>query len=51
MPERVTAFDVCSAPDRQLEVQLNGGALELAPEGVKDRNVDLGPVERSICLI
>jgi hypothetical protein len=39
------------APDGKLEVQLDGGALELAPEGVKDCDVNLGAVERPVCLI
>lgn len=38
-------------PDRQLEVELNRGALELAPEGVKHCDVNLGAVECPIRLI
>lgn len=35
-------------PDGQLEVQLHGGALELAPQGVVHGDVDLGAVERAV---
>ena len=35
-------------PNGQLEVQLHSGALELALQGVKDGDVDLGPVERTV---
>lgn len=37
--------------DGKLEVQLNGSALELAPQGVKDRDVDLGAIEGPVCLV
>ena len=37
--------------DGQLEVQLHRGALELPSEGIKHRDVDLGPVECAICWI
>ena len=37
--------------DGQLEVELHGGALELAPQGVEDRDVDLGPVEGAVALV
>ena len=35
-------------PPRQLEVQLDGGALVLPLERVLQRDVDLWPVERSV---
>mmetsp|Transcript_14766 Transcript_14766/g.40378 ORF Transcript_14766/g.40378 Transcript_14766/m.40378 type:complete len:603 (-) Transcript_14766:35-1843(-) len=35
-------------PDRQLEVELDGGALVLAAEGVVDVEVDLGAVEGAV---
>lgn len=35
----------------QLEVQLDGGALELPPQRVKHRHIDLWPVERAIAWV
>lgn len=35
----------------QLEVQLNGGTLELSAEGVEDGDVNLGPIEGTVTLI
>lgn len=37
--------------DRQLEVKLDGGALELAPQGVKHCDVNLRAVEGAIGLV
>ena len=36
---------------RQLEVQLDGGALVSAADGVADRNVDFGPVEGAVARV
>lgn len=33
---------------RQLEIELDGGALERALEGISDGDVNLGSVERSV---
>ena len=38
-------------PERQLEVELDGGALVLPLEGVLQRDVDLGAVEGSVPLV
>lgn len=37
-----------SPPVPHLEVELHGGALELAFERVKDRDIDLGAVEGAV---
>ena len=39
------------SPDGQLEVELNGGTLELPPKGIKDSDVNLGAVEGAICRV
>ena len=36
---------------RQVEVKLHGGALPLAPDGVRDLDVDLGAVKRAAALV
>ena len=41
----LTGHEVQLEADRELEVQLDGGALVLPPEGVLDLDVDLGAVE------